>query len=119
MAKLTIPDHPTLADLHEALGPREAVKVGNNTYAVRFADGVAVTLHGHTIALFYIDGRIVVDQAGWPTVTTRERIKHLLPEGFRIHSKLGQAFITYPDGYVDELPAHGRFVVLYQNRIGR
>lgn len=119
MAKLTIKDRPTVFDLHEALDGRESRTIGHNTVAVRYSDGVAVQLHGHTIALFENDGGVLINQCGYVTTTTHERLRHLLPEGFRIHRKNGAGFLTYPDGYVDELPWSGQHRVPYEVRIGR
>ena len=40
-------------------------------------DGTTLTLHGNVIARKESDGRIVATLAGWPTVTTRERLNGL------------------------------------------
>ena len=47
-------------------------KVGNTT-----TDGVVLRLHGNLIAEKRPDGAIVATLAGWPTVTTRERLNGL------------------------------------------
>ncbi len=40
-------------------------------------DGTILTLHGNTIAERMSDGSVVATLAGWPTVTTRERLNGL------------------------------------------
>lgn len=53
-------------------------KVAHNTYLEPCARGYILRYHGNTIAHFLPD-RILVCHAGWPTSTTCDRFRHLLP----------------------------------------
>lgn len=55
--------------------------IGNNTRARRNAsDGViTVSLHYNDIVAMYPDGKILFTFAGWPTMTTCDRINQFLP----------------------------------------
>ena len=50
----------------------ESCTVGNTT-----TDGTVLLLHGNRIAERMPDGSIMATLAGWPTVTTRERLNGL------------------------------------------
>jgi hypothetical protein len=72
-------------------------KVGNTA-----TDGTTLTLHGNLIAQRMPDGSIMATLAGWPTVTTRERLNGLcdllgLCKGFR-QSKFVQYYGDEPIG---------------------
>jgi hypothetical protein len=63
----------------EAFLAHETKSVGNTV-----TNGHVLLLHGNTIAQHNADGSIVVTLAGWPSVTTRERLNglcHLLGLG--------------------------------------
>ena len=60
------------------LGKRDHKTIGHNTILWRNPIGdFYVTLHGHLIAHFNKDGSILYSNAGWPTVTTRNRLNQI------------------------------------------
>jgi len=65
---------------------RDRAKVGNNTYAHRRGDDVAIQLHATDVATFHPDGTITLDSGGWLTVTTKARMNDALPAPLGINS---------------------------------
>jgi len=66
--------------ISERLGKRESRKVGNNTYLIRLSDdAIALRLHATNIIVWHADGRIIYDNGGWQTVTTKQRLNHWGP----------------------------------------
>lgn len=94
MAKLIATD---FAGLDRALGNREARTIGNNTTAERDGADIVVRLHGHSIAVLAADGHVRFSLAGYPTVTTRERVNQLLPTG-RVFQSGGVQFLARSNG---------------------
>jgi hypothetical protein len=78
MANLLATDYHSLVSLFANRAERV---IGNNTKAfIDREDGtIVVTLHDHPIVELTADGTISVSLAGWPTVTTRERVNQFLP----------------------------------------
>ena len=71
----------------------EPAASGNTT-----TDGNAVWLHGNRIAQREEDGSVWVTLAGWPTVTTRERVNGLCEElgtNFRIRQRNHGQVLTH------------------------
>lgn len=84
----------TYRECVEFLGDRESRKIGNNT-VIRMNQGdVFVELHGHPIVLLTDTHEVLIRFAGYPTVTTRERINQFLPSGVRVHQHKHQQFIN-------------------------
>ena len=70
---------------------RKSKSCGNTS-----TDGDVLRLHGNPIARFDLGGRIVVSLAGWPTVTTRERLNgltELLGMGRGFHQAKGEQYL--------------------------
>jgi hypothetical protein len=64
---------------------RPSKKLDGNTYLVRVnTDKLAVRLHQTNILTYEPSGRIRLDSGGWQTSTTKDRLNHYLPYGFRI-----------------------------------
>ena len=76
----------TMPTTHRAavavLGDRDTVTIANNTKAHAYGDDVTISLHGHLIVILHADDTVSVRHAGWPTVTTFDRIKRFLPAGW-------------------------------------
>lgn len=77
------------------------------------SNGQVMALHGNTIAMYdALEGTLTVRDAGWQTVTTKERINGVL-EVFGINTKIVQSnhqwYILSEQGY--RTPWHG-FVTL-------
>lgn len=67
-------------EITERLGKRESRKVGNNTYLIRLSDdSIALRLHATNIIVWHADGRIIYDNGGWATVTTKQRLNYWGP----------------------------------------
>lgn len=99
MAKLTA---TTFAGLDSVLGNRHRRVIGNNTTAERGEDGtIVVRLHGHRIATMTADVTTLTD-AGWWTVTTRDRLNSLAPGGVRVFSDRGACKVRTLGGDVQE-----------------
>lgn len=106
----------TYHELIRLFANRNERVIGNNTKAfIDREDGtIVVTLHDHPIVELTADGTISVSLAGWPTVTTRERVNQFLPPTLGIfqrnyEQKLGLRI----DGttVVRPFPVHGWVVV--------
>jgi len=59
-------------------------KVHGNTTLERCGEAIALRLHSTDVVTFYPDGRIRLDNGGWPTVTSKDRINRCLPEGWGV-----------------------------------
>lgn len=79
------------------------LKIGNNTRITKNVPGTfdtdgevyyGVTLHGHPIVNLYRD-RVTFTLAGWPTVTTRDRVNQFLPAGTGVYQHKN---VQYHDG---------------------
>jgi hypothetical protein len=76
----------TYKDLVRICGGHAKV-IGNNTVAIPSTDDedtrgvIRIELHGSNIVELYEDGSIAFTLAGYPTVTTRNRVNSFLPAG--------------------------------------
>lgn len=69
----------TYAELDNILGDYYSVKIGNNTKAVRSGKyTIDIKLHGHHIVTLFSEGTLRFTLAGWPTVTTRDRVNQFI-----------------------------------------
>lgn len=94
MAKLAA---TTFAGLDRHLGKREARTIGNNTTAERIApDTIVVRLHGHRIVQI-TEHAVSVSNAGYGTVTTRDRINQFLPMSVRAVQRDWSQFLSDRD----------------------
>jgi len=87
--------------LTDTLRNRPQKKVGNNTYAIRHPDRLAIRFHSTEVVTAYPDGRVVVDSGGWkqgtgghgynvgwssePGTTTMARMNDWLCSGWQIY----------------------------------
>lgn len=95
MANLKRTDYRGLVELCEQ--GRGAAVIGHNTTAALDKDGtVTVSLYGHPIVKLYADGDTAWTLAGWPTVTTRERVNQFLPAGQRVFQHRGEQRQSWP-----------------------
>ena len=84
---------------------RERKSVGNTS-----CTGEELHLHGNCIAYWRDNGETQyfnISMAGWPTVTTRERLNgllHLAGTGARIFQKDSAQYISYGDGSLASMP---------------
>lgn len=101
MAKLKSTDYRRLVELckHGRRGTVTvgACTIGNNTTAELDDDAtVTIRLHGHPIVRLYESGDTAWTLAGWPTVTTRERVNQFLPIGQRVYQHRGEQRQSWP-----------------------
>lgn len=75
MANLKATD---FAGLDKVLANRDARTIGHNTAARRDDGDIVVSLHGNDIVRLSPDGSVAATFAGWPTVTTADRIAQFL-----------------------------------------
>ena len=72
----------TFADADRMLGKRAQKRLLNNTYAVRGGDGrVNIIHHNSIIGAFDPDGSVMLTNAGYGSVSTRERLNAMVPAG--------------------------------------
>ena len=93
-------------DLLTTLKGRESKKIANNTYLVKRGDNLAIKLHQTDVAIFTLNGDIILNSGGWHTSTTKDRINTAIREtGKRISQERGNWFI---DGlkFQDNLTIH-------------
>lgn len=79
---------------------KRGIKLGNNTYleAVELLGNVVafgVKLHATVIVTFHRDGRIVLNDGGWKTATTKARFNEYLPSEFRVYSDGGVWYLSH------------------------
>lgn len=75
----------------------ESRKLGNHTYLKRVflnhdkanqSDAVALCLHSTNVLTWYPDGTIFLNNGGYPTLTTHDRMNQYLPNGYRVHGPI-------------------------------
>lgn len=88
-------DYKAFADL---VGEEGYQRLQNNTSAFRRGDTIAVKLHRTDILTFHSDGKIVLDNDGWTSVTTRKRMNDYLPAPYRVLLAKGEWVVTLGKG---------------------
>jgi len=88
----------TFNELTYFLGSRQSKVLCNNTAVERLNnvyDQIGIRLHGHLIiVLHHGDDYVSIRHASWDTVTTFDRIKRALPDGWGVSRANG-----YPVAY--------------------
>ena len=98
MAHLAATNYNGLSAL---LGTRRTRRIGNNTEVERItANTLVVTLHGHPIVELTASGVVSFTLAGYPTVTTRERVNQFLPAGFSLYQRDWNQYLSTRTGEV-------------------
>lgn len=88
MAKISTPDTYDYEGWSKLLGDKPGRKIANNTYLERRTpDSVAIRLHWTDIVTFHADGHIVLDDGGYQSVTTKERMDAVLPMRLRVFQR--------------------------------
>lgn len=76
--------------------PDKGRPLGNNTRAeCREGGAIAVRLHATDVVTAYPDGRVVLNDGGWVTHTTKARMIDHLPPGWRLYSDRGQWWVAF------------------------
>ena len=77
-------------------------KLAHNTYVEQDGDGsIGVRFHATRILTFHPDGSFTVNTGGYHTVTTKQRLNALMPNGYRIFSERYAWKISTPEGIFD------------------
>ena len=102
----------TYNQLFQLFGSRTERTIGNNTKAIIDRDdlSITVTLHDSPIVMLDPNGEISVSLAGWPTVTTRDRVNQFLPAAVSIFQRNHEQHISLRvDGHtvVQPFPSSG------------
>tara|TARA_R100001510_G_C7521294_1_gene116684 strand:+ start:76 stop:363 length:288 start_codon:yes stop_codon:yes gene_type:complete len=79
------------ADAVRAFRNRQTFKRGNTQVKV-FDNSVALYLHGNMIAEYAADGALYINDGGWQSNTTKERLNGL--PNVRIHQKNFQWYLN-------------------------
>ena len=109
MAKLQA---TTFDRLDLILGSRSRKSIGNNTVAIRTGETITITLHGHRIVELFSRDKIVFNFAGFPTLTTRDRINQFLPRGVRVFQRNHVQYLSGADkDFVVEINSNSDYVV--------
>ena len=72
--------------LFKKTGATKMTKIGNNTYRVTLSDGYAIRLHDTDI-LTYRGNKVTLNNGGWYSKTTKERLNMWLPFGVTIQQR--------------------------------
>jgi hypothetical protein len=75
-----------------ARNPEKGKPIGNNTRLIDYGDCVVVKYHATYIITIYPDGRYLLDNGGWYTVTTKARMNRYAP--VRIYSHKGEWIVA-------------------------
>lgn len=86
----------TYAAANRVLDGRDSRVVANNTRLVRddFTGNIKVRLHETDIITYLDDGRIMLNDGGWPTVTTAQRMHAMTPANVRVNRSSGRHLTT-------------------------
>jgi len=69
-------------------------KVENNTTARFDHDNIIVRLHDTDIAELFPDKTIILSSGGYQTMTTKDRLNKIIPEGFNLYQQFGLWFLS-------------------------
>lgn len=97
----------TFSHLVSILGSRDAKKIGNNTYAERRGECIAIRLHATDVLTYSLDGSCRFDSGGYQTATTKARLNEHGPSGCTVYADRGIWYVTvggktyaYADGLI-------------------
>lgn len=115
MATLASNTYSGLYELHNSGMHKDSRVIGNNTTSSidRVTDIIIISLHGSDIVFLYPDGTIEFTLAGWPTVTTRERVNHFLRRtNAYVHQHKYEQFVSFGTGNDIKINSRDHYVVL-------
>jgi hypothetical protein len=93
MSRSSLPTN--YGEAQRALGARASRKIANNTYLEVWGSDIGVRLHRTVIVVFQADGAIRLDNGGWDTTTTRDRMNRCLPGGWRVERERGDLCLSF------------------------
>jgi hypothetical protein len=85
--------------------------VKRNTFARQEGDETVIRLHGTDIVRKRANGSVVLNSAGWKTVTTKDRMNDHMPAGFMLQQEKGQWYVGKGWGDENRVPYFDGFVV--------
>ena len=88
------------AEAASVLGKRDSIRLGNNTYLIRFVStrgrlAYAIQLHATNIVVFHDNADVTLHTEGHRTVTTKERINQFITG--RVYQRAGVWFVVGHD----------------------
>lgn len=98
--------HAEAVRMVKGISYRTRRKVGNNTYAEILNDGsVGIILHGTIVVRIHEDGSYTLNNGGWKTTTTKDRINKYCPyymfqKNYEWFVKVGGATVPFYSGMV-------------------
>lgn len=69
----------SFVEAEQTLNGRDSRKIGNNTYLRRRGTSIAVVLHASDVVTYRPDGSVVLDNGGWFTATSKDRLTNFSP----------------------------------------
>lgn len=112
---------PTSYDTAHEIAQTRRRKLANNIYLNPHENGsIGVRLHETDVAIFYPDGRTVLDSGGWRTATTKDRINAALPSPWQLYQERSVWYLTRgrdqePIPYADGITLHPDGTVTARN----
>ena len=95
MAKLNPqPRNYEQADAALKLRRTNSITIGHNTRMTRWHGSIDVWLHNTAIITYKSDGSIEINSGGYRTVTTKDRINRLLPDGCYVYQQDWQWYLV-------------------------
>jgi len=85
-------------EAEELLGNKAQLKIAHNTYLVQSTQFncpvIHIRFHNTNVVTYYPYGDVNLDNGGWDTITTRDRIKQNLPLGWNFFRKQGKNYLS-------------------------
>ncbi len=86
----------------EAKNKEKGQPIANNTYVVKTNRGYGVLYHQTVIIDVSKNNKAILDNGGWFSVTTKQRLNEYLPAGYNLTQKKGAWFIETPNNKKQE-----------------
>lgn len=103
MSNLHLPDIESHTSALRVLGNKSARKIGYKTLLVQEAGCIAVFHHSTPIIRYYPDGSITLNNGGWASSTTAQRMHRLTPLNVRVFIKQYEMFVQVDGGVLGHL----------------
>lgn len=104
MSNLHLPDVQSYAAAIKFLGKKDSKTIGYKTRMIRLGDHVSVFHHTTAIVTYYENGMIQLNNGGWASSTTSNRMHRLTPPNVRVFIKQYEMFVEV-DGVKQSLSA--------------
>jgi len=105
-----MPRIPSYAEAVKVLNGRTTRRLNHNTKIERRGDtAIAIKLHDTDIVTWVTTDAgdvVILDHGGWPTMVTKDRINHCLPDGWYLDGSCVSGF--YLEGDIHQSPYYDR-----------